>query len=207
MSDDFYRRLDEKQEKDKIERIFKDRPENLHDYQGCVNDPAHLRQRIEDLEKLQTLHLDALRRVSAALGNPFAGDMTKSCVDLGLEVSRHLTETRKDAAEQSRAASQLADALLRKDEELAEDRRLAVSEDDQQAVRMYLWLNHGHHMMYGDDGEMQCVECMPFGIVDYKREPFSKVVEIAPRVRQALNLKEASKNIYQGGPDGPMEGM
>jgi hypothetical protein len=124
MSEDFYRRLNEEQEKERIARIFKDRPENLHDYQGCENDPAHLLQRIKDLELLQNLHLDALRRVSAALGNPFAGDMTKTCTDLGLEVSRQLTEARKDAAEQSRAASQLADALVRKDELRLENERL-----------------------------------------------------------------------------------
>jgi hypothetical protein len=49
--DDFYRRLDAEQEKNRIERIFKNRPANLHDYQGCENDPVHLRQRIANLEQ------------------------------------------------------------------------------------------------------------------------------------------------------------
>lgn len=35
---DFYRRLDEAEQKGRIDRIFKNRPENLHDYQGCAND-------------------------------------------------------------------------------------------------------------------------------------------------------------------------
>lgn len=40
MSDDFYQRLDRKEAEVRIERIFKNRPENLHDYQGCANDPS-----------------------------------------------------------------------------------------------------------------------------------------------------------------------
>ena len=109
MSEDFYRRLNEEQEKERIARIFKDRPENLHDYQGCVNDPAHLLQRIKDLELLQNLHLDALRRVSAALGDPFSGDTTKICIDLGLEVARQLTEARKDSNRMREALTRLRD--------------------------------------------------------------------------------------------------
>lgn len=36
---EFYRRLDEKEAQGRIDRIFASRPENLHDYQGCANDP------------------------------------------------------------------------------------------------------------------------------------------------------------------------
>jgi len=44
--------------------------------------------------------------------------------------------------------------------------------------RKQLWLNHGHSGQYGDDGEMQCSECMKFGLWDYKREPLSKLEEV-----------------------------
>jgi hypothetical protein len=40
--------------------------------------------------------------------------------------------------------------------------------------RRALWLSHGHHG-YGDDGEMQCVECAPFGVSDYLRDPLDSV--------------------------------
>jgi hypothetical protein len=39
MSDDFYRKLDEAEIKGRNERIFRDRPANLHDYQGCEHMP------------------------------------------------------------------------------------------------------------------------------------------------------------------------
>jgi hypothetical protein len=39
MSETFYQRLDRIEQENRIARIFKDRPENLHDYQGCANDP------------------------------------------------------------------------------------------------------------------------------------------------------------------------
>ncbi len=38
MSDNFYRRLDAKEQENRLARLFKNRPDNLHDYQGCAND-------------------------------------------------------------------------------------------------------------------------------------------------------------------------
>lgn len=38
MSDDFYKRLDARIREDRIARIFKDRLESLHDYQGCAKE-------------------------------------------------------------------------------------------------------------------------------------------------------------------------
>lgn len=37
---DFYKRLDAAKSNNRLKRLFADRPENLHDYQGCVNDPS-----------------------------------------------------------------------------------------------------------------------------------------------------------------------
>lgn len=36
---EFYKRLADKEAQGKIDRFFASRPENLHDYQGCANDP------------------------------------------------------------------------------------------------------------------------------------------------------------------------
>lgn len=44
-------------------------------------------------------------------------------------------------------------------------------------LRKHLWLGHGHTGMYGDDGEMQCMECAKYGCADYKHEPMNKVLE------------------------------
>jgi len=43
--------------------------------------------------------------------------------------------------------------------------------------RKRLWLSHGHQGLYGDDGEMQCSECIMYGVMDYKRDPLDKVEE------------------------------
>lgn len=60
-------------------------------------------------------------------------------------------------------------------------------------VRAYLWLSHGHQGMYGDDGEMQCVECAPYGVMDYKRQPLADVVRAASQARIDVNLARAKR--------------
>jgi|SRR3989304_2136609 len=54
--------------------------------------------------------------------------------------------------------------------------------------RKELWLNHGHSGQYGDDGEMQCSECIPFGLIDYEREPIDKVERVAEQARMVRTL-------------------
>lgn len=58
-------------------------------------------------------------------------------------------------------------------------------EELEQKYRKELWLNHGHHGLYGDDGEMQCIECHPYGATDYKRDPLDKVEHATFRARMA----------------------
>jgi len=60
-------------------------------------------------------------------------------------------------------------------------------------LREYLWASHGHQGLYGDDGEMQCGECAPFGCIDYKREPIEKVITACIKARENVNLKALSK--------------
>lgn len=46
-----------------------------------------------------------------------------------------------------------------------------------EAWRKELWLNHGHDMLYGDDGEMQCPRCC----LDFKRDSLEHICgRIAP---------------------------
>jgi hypothetical protein len=56
-------------------------------------------------------------------------------------------------------------------------------------LRQMMWLGHGHTGMYGDDGEMQCMECLPFGVVDYKCEPLDKVRETFRAVQRERMMK------------------
>ena len=54
-------------------------------------------------------------------------------------------------------------------------------------LRRMLWLNHGHKGMYGDDGEMQCGECLiEYGFYDWKR---TSIDEIEAKIGEA-KLKE-----------------
>jgi hypothetical protein len=61
-----------------------------------------------------------------------------------------------------------------------------------QELRHYLWLGHGHRGMYGDDGEMQCIECARFGLSDYKRKPLADVIRVAAAARRGVNLAALS---------------
>ena len=73
------------------------------------------------------------------------------------------------------------------DEHIAALRRAKAEgmEELEQKYRKELWLNHGHHGLYGDDGEMQCIECHPYGATDYKRDPLDKIEHATFRARMA----------------------
>ena len=64
--------------------------------------------------------------------------------------------------------------------------------------RKELWLGHRHHGMYGDDGEMQCIECHPYGVTDYKRDPLDKVEHAAFQAR-IHRATQATQDAGQGG--------
>lgn len=57
--------------------------------------------------------------------------------------------------------------------------------------RILLWLGHGHQMLYGDDGEMQCSQCNPF---DYKRAPLEQV-EAAANLAKIQRAAEAYRQL------------
>lgn len=60
----------------------------------------------------------------------------------------------------------------------AEQRRIrdwmTHAEAEVAMLRTELWMRHGHSgaALYGDDGEMQCHECL----LDFRREPVSKLI-------------------------------
>lgn len=54
---------------------------------------------------------------------------------------------------------------------------MTPSGNEELEIRRALWLGHGHKGVYGDDGEMQCAECIPMW--DYKRQPLIKCVNAA----------------------------
>jgi len=51
--------------------------------------------------------------------------------------------------------------------------------------RRQMWMSHGHGSIYGDDGEMQCIECRDYGTTDYKRDPLDKVEDAFHRACMA----------------------
>lgn len=63
-------------------------------------------------------------------------------------------------------------------------------EASNRAVRMALWLGHGHtSALYGDDGEMQCVACVP--PCDYKRDSLAECIVAALASARAAGAAEA----------------
>ena len=51
-------------------------------------------------------------------------------------------------------------------------------EEENRAMRQWMWLNHDHKGMYGDDGEMQCAMCyQQFGFWDWKRTPIKEILD------------------------------
>ncbi len=61
--------------------------------------------------------------------------------------------------------------FLRKDYE----KQISTYKKEDQRIRMKLWLLHGCgiHILYGDDGEMQCNSCL----LDFLRDPWKKILD------------------------------
>jgi len=59
-----------------------------------------------------------------------------------------------------------------------------MKKEAEKILREYLWLSHGHRGLYGDDGEMQCSECL----ADYKRDKLDILIKKAINARQQINL-------------------
>jgi hypothetical protein len=58
----------------------------------------------------------------------------------------------------------------------------AVLIDENKRLRRLLWLNHGHSNLYGDDGAMQCNECMKeYGFWDWANTPVKEIEDAITR--------------------------
>jgi hypothetical protein len=80
--------------------------------------------------------------------------------------------------------------LVRQNTELRNERDslltcLNAAERELETARRLLWLRHGHTGLYGDDGEMQCGQC----VLDFKRQPLDEIE--ANFKRQALKALAA----------------
>jgi len=63
--------------------------------------------------------------------------------------------------------------------------------DENTILRRLLWINHGHTGMYGDDGEMQCGECLSeYGFWDWKR---TSAREIEEKINVANTIKKGGE--------------
>lgn len=62
---------------------------------------------------------------------------------------------------------------------------LEAGERDSVILRRLLWLRHGHHGIYGDDGEMQCATCT----LDFKREP-ADIIERSFEIQALIAARE-----------------
>lgn len=63
-----------------------------------------------------------------------------------------------------------------------------MSQSDEKTLRYLLWIRHGCEGLYGDDGEMQCGDCL----IDFKRMP---VKDIEFRFQQIGLQKWAEKQL------------
>lgn len=57
-----------------------------------------------------------------------------------------------------------------------------LSANTERRIRLRLWLGHGHTGQYGDDGEMQCVACLPYGAYDYRRTDLAVLLDVLDAV-------------------------
>ena len=54
-----------------------------------------------------------------------------------------------------------------------------MTPEDEYRVRKFLWLNYGCsiHCLYGDDGELQCSNMKRHGIIDFKRDSITHILD------------------------------
>ena len=65
-----------------------------------------------------------------------------------------------------------------------------LSPATERELRLSLWMSHGHTGQYGDDGEMQCSMCIPFGVWDYRRASFEEILA----THRAIGMARLAEN-------------
>ena len=72
------------------------------------------------------------------------------------------------------------------------DKRIVALAEEIYKLRKMLWLSHGHTGMYGDDGELQCSECLhEYGFYDWKR---TDINDIEAKIAKANMKKLANQS-------------
>jgi hypothetical protein len=104
-------------------------------------------------------------------GEPGWREQIEQVIERLLEEASDLRNQFVYVAGIERCADKLAELLT------GADPAPAAEQETEKRIREYLWLSHGHKGIYGDDGEMQCAECAPFGAWDYKREPLPVLLD------------------------------
>lgn len=88
-------------------------------------------------------------------------------------IAEQATETLAALRQQLASSTAMVEPLLQRAE--AAEARVALLEQQERGFRELLWLRHGCTIaaLYGDDGEMQCGQCL----LDFKRDSFERVSE------------------------------
>ena len=99
---------------------------------------------------------------------------------MGLAENEHRQCAKERDEAQQAVLQRLTEELQTAKEELAQwqeqvERLTAERNSMELRYRTKLWLGHGHVGQYGDDGEMQCSACAPFGNWDYRRAPLAEL--------------------------------
>jgi len=69
----------------------------------------------------------------------------------------------------------IPDELLEENERWNKlEQELADVKAENEIFRRLLWMAHGSHGQYGDDGELQCAECR----LDFKRDNATKIEHV-----------------------------
>jgi cell division protein FtsB len=93
-----------------------------------------------------------------------------------------------------------------KEREEALVRNCAKANAEIDYIRKFLWLNHGHKSVYGDDGEMQCSACMPNW--NYKEMDIETVVRVAVgSLLEQIAVLTAEKTLWKATAGDEAEGL
>ncbi len=131
---------------------------------------AELKAEIERLREWVFTVSSAIKLIPEFFTGAWGGD--KEGWGYHLEMVNYCRRKREEAEASAKRHADRMEALERSHKAL------------EKKYRQHLWLSHGHHG-YGDDGEMQCSQCLPFGIWDYKNEPLERVEETYKAVKRA----------------------
>ena len=90
--------------------------------------------------------------------------------------------------------------IAEEDESVRLHEEIERLEEENHVMRAWMWLNHGHKGMYGDDGEMQCGMCHEqYGFWDWKRTPLKEILDCMTKAQPwyVVKGKEAQDELLE----------